>query len=93
MRVLFRVARSCFWVAVVAGHAGLALVSGWVRAGEQFTGRADGVDRAALASPALAQVAAAAGLGGLLVLAGQIPGQAQPVMPGRRVFNCGPVGW
>ena len=50
--------------------------------GEQFAGRADGVDRVALARPALADVTAAVDLGHLLALAGQVAGQAQAVMPG-----------
>ena len=53
-----------------------------VRAGQQLAGRADGVDRVALARPALADVTAAVDLGYLLALAGQVPGQAQAVMPG-----------
>jgi hypothetical protein len=51
-------------------------------AGQQLAGRADGADRAALARPAPAGVLAAADPGYLLALAGQVPGQAQPVMPG-----------
>jgi hypothetical protein len=45
-------------------------------------GRADRVDRVALAGAASAHVPGGVDLGDLLVLAGQVPGQAQPVMPG-----------
>jgi hypothetical protein len=53
-----------------------------VRAGEQLTGRADGVDRIAVACTALAGVAAGIDLADLLARTGQVAGQAQPVMPG-----------
>ena len=49
--------------------------------GEEFAGRADGVDRVALARPALADVTAAVDLRYLLAVAGQVAGQAQSVMP------------
>ena len=53
-----------------------------VRAGQQLPGRADRVDRVALASPPLADMPGGVDLGDLLARAGQMPGQAQPVMPG-----------
>jgi hypothetical protein len=53
-----------------------------VRAGEQLAGGADGVDRVALARPALAHVPGAVDLGDLLPFARQVPGQAQPVVAG-----------
>jgi len=53
-----------------------------VRAGQQLTGRPDGIDRIALARPALAQVPGVVDLGHLLARTGQVTGQAQPVMPG-----------
>jgi len=53
-----------------------------VRAGQQFAGRADGIDRIAFARAALAQVTAGIDLADLLARAGQVAGQAQPVMPG-----------
>ena len=53
-----------------------------LRAGQQLPGRADRVDRVALAGPPLADVPGGADLGDLLARAGQVPGQAQPVMTG-----------
>ena len=53
-----------------------------MRAGQQFAGRADGIDRIAFARAALAQVTAGVDLADLLARAGQVAGQAQPVMPG-----------
>ena len=52
------------------------------RADQQLAGRADGVDRVALARPALPDVTAAVNLGHLLILPGEVAGQAQPVVPG-----------
>jgi hypothetical protein len=54
----------------------------WVRAGEQLAGGADGVDRVALALAALADVLAASDFLDVPARASQVPGQAQPVMPG-----------
>src|SRR5262249_42870004 len=50
--------------------------------GDQVAGSADGVDRVGLAVPALADVPGAVDLADLLPGRGQVPGQAQPVMPG-----------
>ena len=47
-------------------------------AGQQFTGRPDGVDRVALARPALPDVAAAVDLRHVLALGGEVAGQASP---------------
>jgi hypothetical protein len=55
---------------------------GRVRARQQLAGRPDCVDRVALARPAFAGVPAAVDPGYLLTLAGQMPGQAQPITPG-----------
>jgi hypothetical protein len=51
-------------------------------AGQQFAGRPDGVDRVALARPALPDVAAAVDLRHVLALGGEVAGQAQPIVPG-----------
>jgi hypothetical protein len=66
-----------------------------VRAGEQLPGGTQCVDGIALARPPPAHVTAAIDLCHLLALAGQMPGQAQPVMPGalhrpgdRRALRC-----
>jgi hypothetical protein len=53
-----------------------------VRAAQQLTDRAHGDDRVALASPAAARVPGGIDLGDLVAVASQVPGQAQPVMPG-----------
>jgi len=54
----------------------------WLRAGQHFPGRADGIDRVALARPASAHMPRVVDLGHLLAFGGQVAGQAQPVMPG-----------
>jgi hypothetical protein len=53
-----------------------------VRAGEQLTGGTNGVDRVALALAALADVLAGIDFLDVLARTSQVPGQAQPVMPG-----------
>jgi hypothetical protein len=53
-----------------------------VRAGEQLTGGADGINLIALARPPPAQVTAAVDLRDLLTPGGQVPGQAGPVAAG-----------
>ena len=53
----------------------------WPRAGQQLAGCADGVDRVALTCPALADVPGAVDLATSWP-ARQVPGQAQPVVPG-----------
>jgi hypothetical protein len=55
---------------------------GWPRAGQQLTGGAHSIDGIALARPPLTHVTAGIDLLDVLTSGSQVPGQAQPVMPG-----------
>jgi Phage integrase family len=57
-------------------------------AGQQLAGRAHGVDRVALARAALPHVPGAIDLRDLMAVTGQVPGQAQPVVPGALDCPC-----
>jgi hypothetical protein len=68
---------------------------GWPRAGKQLPRGAHGIDGVTFACAPLAHVTAGIDLRDMLARAGQVPGQAQPVMPGafhrphdRRVLRC-----